>query len=461
MARNKEKKTEKKQSGTSKALLSAILITAFAIAGAAAYLWFVLYVMRPSLVLGAPETTLEAGDEFDPWTMVKSLAHAEKEQVKITSEGLDTKVPGDYEVTYTLGEESLPIRVHVVDSTPPELDVYEGVYEIRQGRTVSVNDVVLRTEDLGEVHCTFDDGEIIRRYNREGEEVLTVVALDASGNRTEKGVDIRVVSPDQEAPVILGAENTAVTVGEVFDVMEGISVRDDNDPDPEVKAEVSAMNTSMNGAQVIHYSATDSTGKSTIAERIVTAADHVIEYEGQKFGVYWDLTGLEGQPYLVAVNRALNTVTVYQQDLNGQYTVPVTAFVCSTGPTTPLGYFRTLERERWRYLFEDCWGQYATRIEGHILFHSVPYFTQNQGDLEYEEYNLLGTSASLGCIRLSVEDVKWIYDFCPTGFPCVIYEDSVTPGPLGKPVPITIDPEDERRGWDPTDPDPGNPWLLS
>lgn len=81
------------------------------------------------------------------------------------------------------------------------------------------------------------------------------------------------------------------------------------------------------------------------------------------------------------------------------------------------------------------YGQYATRIFDSYLFHSVPYYSQHKDDIEYDEYNLLGTSASLGCIRLEVVDVKWIYDNCPLGTPVLIYADAENPGPMGKPAP--------------------------
>ena len=55
--------------------------------------------------------------------------------------------------------------------------------------------------------------------------------------------------------------------------------------------------------------------------------------------------------------------------------------------------------------------------------------------------------------------MKWIYDNCPIGTPVVIYDDAENPGPMGKPGTIYTDPADEtKRGWDPTDPDPANPW---
>lgn len=171
------------------------------------------------------------------------------------------------------------------------------------------------------------------------------------------------------------------------------------------------------------------------------------------------LDATEGYPYLIAVNRAASTLTVYVTDENNQYTVPFMAMVCSGGEDTPTGYWFTPVSYDWRLLAGPCYGQYATRIWDSYLFHSVPYYSQHKDDLEYDQFNQLGTLASLGCIRLAVVDVKWIYDNCPIGTPVVIYDLAEDPGPMGKPGTIYTDPADEeKRGWDPTDPDPANPW---
>lgn len=170
-------------------------------------------------------------------------------------------------------------------------------------------------------------------------------------------------------------------------------------------------------------------------------------------------------PYLVRVNRTQNLVTVYGKDGNGNYTKPVKAMVCSVGLNgkTETGTFTIKaqqgkpEKSRWRLLSGGVYGQYITRFNGSILFHSVPYYSQNPADLEYEEYNKLGQAASLGCVRLAVIDAKWIYDNCPTGTTVEVY-DSSAQEPLAKPTPIKIDLNDSRKGWDPTDPDPNNPW---
>ena len=129
------------------------------------------------------------------------------------------------------------------------------------------------------------------------------------------------------------------------------------------------------------------------------------------------------------------------------------AMVCSGGIDTPTGYFSTPVDYSWRLLMGPSYGQYATRIYDSYLFHSVPYYSQHKDDVEYDEFNLLGTRASLGCIRLAVVDVKWIYDNCPLGTPVIIYNNADDPGPMGKPGTIYTDPADtEKRGWDPTTP---------
>lgn len=180
----------------------------------------------------------------------------------------------------------------------------------------------------------------------------------------------------------------------------------------------------------------------------------------QPFIPTWDTTGEEGFPYLVAVNRTTQTVTVYEKDDAGNYTVPYTSMICSTGIDTPEGKFHTSNQYDWRLLVDGVYGQYATRIDGPILFHSVPYFSQDKADLESEEYNKLGTPASLGCVRMRVIDCKWIYDNCPSGSPVVIFDGDSSMDPLGNPGFDPIDLTSPNAGWDPTDPDPQNPWNI-
>lgn len=163
-------------------------------------------------------------------------------------------------------------------------------------------------------------------------------------------------------------------------------------------------------------------------------------------------------PYYIKVNYGANVVTVYKKDSKGKYTVPIKAMICSCGTATPKsGVYPISDKYTWRLLEGNVYGQYACRIVGSILFHSVPYEQKDKSTLEWWEYDKLGTTASLGCIRLKVEDAKWIYNNCIPGTKVEFYKDSI-PGPLGKPTAKKITQDTEVRNWDPTDPDAENPW---
>lgn len=151
--------------------------------------------------------------------------------------------------------------------------------------------------------------------------------------------------------------------------------------------------------------------------------------------------------YQIKVNKQQNCVTIYKLNSSGKYE-PVKALICSTGWATKTGTYHLGEKMRWHTLDGPCYGQYCSRIYGGVLFHSVWYTGQNNpATLSVSSYNRLGTTASHGCVRLTVAGAKWIYDNVPSGTPVIIYNSS-NPGPLGKPEAIKLP---YSTGWDPTD----------
>ena len=96
------------------------------------------------------------------------------------------------------------------------------------------------------------------------------------------------------------------------------------------------------------------------------------------------------EKYHIKVNYGANVVTVYKKDNSGKYTVPVKAMVCSTGKATPTsGTYKMSNKYRWHQLNGGVYGQYCSRITGHILFHSVPYATNSPDSLKYTAYAAL------------------------------------------------------------------------
>ena len=154
--------------------------------------------------------------------------------------------------------------------------------------------------------------------------------------------------------------------------------------------------------------------------------------------------------YVIKVNKPMNAVTVYIQYGDGSYTVPLVAFICSTGADTPTGTFYTPDKWRWLRMMGPSWGQWVTQITGDYLFHSVYYNSANNNNtLSVSAYNNLGKQVSHGCIRLTAGDAKWIYDHCALETKVVIYSDRSTYGPLGRPTAYKLP---SWHTWDPTDP---------
>ena len=197
---------------------------------------------------------------------------------------------------------------------------------------------------------------------------------------------------------------------------------------------------------------------STITPEIISPSPYP-SAEATPYNVLPDYQG----DYVVTVNRKQNKVFVFSKDTENKYTHLIKAFICSvgTGPgdnETPEGIFFTNEKYLWRALYGGSYGQYAIRFYGAYLFHSVPYSKKNKGALKSEEYNKLGTAASQGCIRLAVEDAKWLYDNCAQGTLVYIYDsDKIEPFVEER---EKIDLTDSRALWDPTDPDINNPWKT-
>ncbi len=133
-------------------------------------------------------------------------------------------------------------------------------------------------------------------------------------------------------------------------------------------------------------------------------------------------------PYAITVDVRNQVVIVYGRDEMGGYTVPVRRMICSTGmKATPsdVGEWVTDGRHaRWCYFsLYGSHAQYWTRINSNIAFHSVIYRQVDYNAMSVKSYNMLGSRASHGCIRLLVSEAKWIYENIHEGVVVTVRED--------------------------------------
>ena len=132
--------------------------------------------------------------------------------------------------------------------------------------------------------------------------------------------------------------------------------------------------------------------------------------------------GSYNMPYYIVVDVSSQIVTVYEtatQNIARQ-------MICSSGANnrTPLGVFTMPMAQRKSYRVPWYWisaysryVKYASRIYKGILFHSITFDSSKH---QVGSEASLGRKASHGCIRLKIEDAKWIWDNCLMGTTVVI-----------------------------------------
>ncbi|MCQ2437166.1 MAG: peptidoglycan-binding protein, partial [Clostridia bacterium] len=140
------------------------------------------------------------------------------------------------------------------------------------------------------------------------------------------------------------------------------------------------------------------------------------------------VTAQAASPYYIEVDLTAQIVTVYRND-NRTPSGIVRQMACSSGVNkrTPTGTFSistraSTDRKEWYWLSEyQCYVQYATRITGHILFHSLPTVGKDKNTLDATAVAKFGSPASHGCIRLRTEDAAWIARNIPDGTICRMF----------------------------------------
>lgn len=127
--------------------------------------------------------------------------------------------------------------------------------------------------------------------------------------------------------------------------------------------------------------------------------------------------GTSATGYLVLVDIGRQRVSVFSGD-DGNWRL-VRIMVCSTGKNqspTIRGRFKVIDRGPWFYSERlGAGGRFWIRFDGPYLFHSVA-MDRDRSVID----GVLGQRASSGCVRLALDDIKWLYDHVPDGTTVVI-----------------------------------------
>lgn len=174
----------------------------------------------------------------------------------------------------------------------------------------------------------------------------------------------------------------------------------------------------------------DSTGKDKVIGYL-KKNDVIVAYEEKNGYIYcennvgnkgWvrknkdNLTGsnYKATQYKVDINITTQKMNITKDNKN------IKTILCSTGEVgnadteTPIGVFYV--QEKGSYFYSSKYNQgakYFIKFFSNYLIHSIP--TDKNGNIIEEEKKKLGIPVSHGCIRVPMEDSKWIYDNIPKG----------------------------------------------
>ena len=161
-------------------------------------------------------------------------------------------------------------------------------------------------------------------------------------------------------------------------------------------------------------------------KRLLTAAV-ILVFAWCGLGIVPAFAAEYDMPYYIEVDLTNQLITVFNtKDSSVAYQM-----LCSAGErnSTPTGTWylppKTLEDERteW-YLMKsyNCWVKYATKIDGPYFFHSIPYRSKKNDQMNPNAAAKFGNPASHGCIRLRVEDARFVAENCLEGTRVHIYK---------------------------------------
>lgn len=175
--------------------------------------------------------------------------------------GTDTTVSatlGAYRIVLCAGGEEYVSWLLVQDTTPPAVKVQDVILTI--GTQAEVEEFIVSTSDQSAVTAAYASKP---DFGRMGEQDVAIVVSDASGNKTEVTARLTVREKDTVAPVITGAEDRTVTVGETVMYRSGVSATDDMDGELDFEVDTSAVDAATPGSYPVTYTAVDAAGNET------------------------------------------------------------------------------------------------------------------------------------------------------------------------------------------------------
>lgn len=231
----------------------------------------------PRLELKAETFPLEAGEALSE--DVKAYADMtwkrDEKKASMDFSGVDPERPGSYEAAVVLSGKRYPFTIEVADTKAPEGTLKEEAMTVAKGTEVKAADLLSEVTDVTKVIVMFAEGDSFsetKTYKETGEFTETLRLTDEAGNSSELVQKIKVILPDETAPVIKGAKNLTVTIGTTPDYLNGVTAEDETDGDVTKEIMVDSSKADVKLPKVQQSSQNQQTGSTGTADQNAESA---------------------------------------------------------------------------------------------------------------------------------------------------------------------------------------------
>ncbi|WP_270458865.1 polysaccharide deacetylase family protein [Faecalitalea cylindroides] len=214
------------------------------------YILFGIFYYWNPILLDQQDPIIEIGTQFDPYENVLNIVYGDIKDLKIKGK-VDTNTPGVYSLTYQYKDRKKTIKVKVIDSKAPILEVKNVKTDLQEHITPEL--FVKNIKDSSKVTLSFEN---VPELKKKGKQKLNILAKDIYGNSTTKKVILERLE-DKTPPEIKNKKAIQVLQGSMEDFASKIRVKDDLDANPQLELDTSQVDTFSPGIYSIHVKATD------------------------------------------------------------------------------------------------------------------------------------------------------------------------------------------------------------
>ena len=377
-----------------------------------------LILLLLALALMAPHTACGEADAVYP--IVESAAQVlETDAARLVQLGFLTKPGSDAEHRQAVREFQRYLN-RLSEDTPEEglpTSTLEVIDELREDATRALSIKPLTTYDSVESIAAFQTYMVMDNEGELGEDIPA--AADVEPEDVQEGAPYPVTGELDEA------QRTRLVDDSLPVYRQALQRGDDGSEVRRVQRRLTSLKFSDHAVDGIFDG--DVAAAVTLFQRANDLTETGTADRATQEALFSEGAVANDQPlydHLLKVDTERQLVSAYAWE-DGEYTRLEREMVCSTGlddTPTPAGTYKsTGPVARWCYFpTYGCWAQYAFRIKGGVLFHSVLYEQAKESTLIAGSVKKLGRKSSHGCVRLSVEDARWIFENCAPGTTVIV-----------------------------------------